>query len=306
MLAHLAQASRRPSRSWLSVACARRTYAEKADKSVLGGDPSYAVWLRTEGAKFKDPFKPNNWLGGEVPFPLNPTFKPPTPISDAVRTAIWNEYMLDPVKFNVRVLAQRHGLSIARVDAILRLKGLEQQWKKGKQLQTGFLKGMEYILGVTDKQSSRRALRSAAAELGEDAVEADAVSEATKSRARDRYQRLFWEPVTEGKTPVVPNSLARAAVDAVNTVAAREASKLKKLRNLSTEPQPEHVIERPGRPTIRFVDVGAKFIDVDDRLKRINAAKRRQVMKRRRRVRDTVGAQSQQNESQVTQGELDV
>ncbi|KAI9057780.1 hypothetical protein FKP32DRAFT_1597999 [Trametes sanguinea] len=212
--------------------------------------------------------------------------------------------MLDPVKFNVRVLAQRHGLSIARVDAILRLKGLEQQWKKqGKQLQTGFLKGMEYILGVTDKQSARRALRSAAAELGEDAVEADAVSEATKSRSRDRYQRLFWEPVTEGKAPVVPNSLARAAVDAVNTVAAREASKLKKLRNLSAEPQPARVIERPGRPTIRFVDVGAKFIDVDDRLKRINAAKRRQLMKRRRRASDTVSEQSQQKEGQVAQGE---
>lgn len=38
--------------------------------------------------------------------------------------------MRDPEKFNVRVLAQRHGLSIARVDAILRLKGLEEQWRK--------------------------------------------------------------------------------------------------------------------------------------------------------------------------------
>ncbi|CDO73048.1 hypothetical protein BN946_scf185007.g102 [Trametes cinnabarina] len=302
MLAHLAQASRRPGRSWLSVAGARRTYAEKADKSVLGGDPSYAVWLRSEGAKYKEPHRPKNWLGGQ-PFPLNPTFKPPSPVSDAVRTAIWDEYMLDPFKYNVRVLAQKHGISIARVDAILRLKGLEHQWRKGKQLQAGFLKGMEYVLGVTEPRSSRRAVRIASDELGEDAVEADAVSEATKSRARDRYQRLFWEPVTEGKSPVVPGSLARAAVDAVKTVAAKEAAKLKKLRNLNTEPEPERVLERAHRPTIRFVDVGAKFIDVDDRLKRIRAAKRRTLMKRRRRSRQVAGEQSLESESHVTQGE---
>lgn len=70
---------------------------------------------------------------------------------------------------------------------------------QGKQLQTGFLVGMEYILGVTEKQKSTHGLARASQELGEDAVEADAVSEATKSRARDRYQRLFWEPITEGK-----------------------------------------------------------------------------------------------------------
>lgn len=70
---------------------------------------------------------------------------------------------------------------------------------QGKQLQTGFLAGMEYILGVTEKSRSTTGLARASQELGEDAVEADAVSEATKSRARDRYQRLFWEPVTEGK-----------------------------------------------------------------------------------------------------------
>ncbi|KAI8990591.1 eukaryotic mitochondrial regulator protein-domain-containing protein [Trametes punicea] len=296
MLAHLAQASRRPARSWLSVA-ARRTYADKGEKSDLGGDPSYAVWLRTEGVKYKEPHKPRNWLGGE-PFPLNPTFKPPAPISDAIRTVIWEEYMFDPAKFNVRALAQRHGLSIARVDAILRLKGLEEQWRKvrGKQLQTGFLKGMEHILGVT---ATRRGIYVAAEQLGEDAVEADAVSEATKSRARDRYQRLFWEPVVEGKSPVVPTALERASADAVNIASAKGASKLKKLRNLSTEPQPERILERPGRPTIRFVDVGAKFLDVDDRLRRIEAAKRRTLMKHRRRARVALAEQSQPSSGQV-------
>ena len=43
---------------------------------------------------------------------------------------IWQEYMVNPNESRVRVLAQRHGLSIARVDAILRLKGLEEHWIK--------------------------------------------------------------------------------------------------------------------------------------------------------------------------------
>lgn len=38
--------------------------------------------------------------------------------------------MLDPEMNNVRALAARHGISIKRVDAILRLKGLEESWKK--------------------------------------------------------------------------------------------------------------------------------------------------------------------------------
>ncbi|KAJ8483155.1 hypothetical protein ONZ51_g4888 [Trametes cubensis] len=294
MLAHLTQASRRPARSWLSVASSRRNYAAKVDTS---SDPEYGVWLRKEGVKYREPHKPKNWLGGEVPFPLNPTFKPPTPLSDDVRTAIWREYMLDPVQYDVRKLAQRHGLSIARVDAILRLKGLEEHWKKGKQLQTGFLAGMEYILGVTEKSRSTTGLARASQELGEDAVEADAVSEATKSRARDRYQRLFWEPVTEGKIPITPTALSRASVDAVKISAAKDAAKLKKLRGLSVESESERVVERPGRPTMRFVDVGAKFLDVDDRLKRISAAKRRSHRKRQRRTRAGTAEASQQSEA---------
>jgi predicted xylose isomerase-like sugar epimerase len=38
--------------------------------------------------------------------------------------------MLDPEVNNVRALAAQHGISIKRVDAILRLKGLEAAWKK--------------------------------------------------------------------------------------------------------------------------------------------------------------------------------
>ena len=58
---------------------------------------------------------------------------------------------------------------------------------------------MEEILGVTDNFKAFRSLTGRGKqELGEDATEADA-SSSTKDRLRDRYQRLFWEPVVEGR-----------------------------------------------------------------------------------------------------------
>lgn len=86
-------------------------------------------------------------------------------------------------------------------------------------------------------------------------------------------------------------------MDAVKISAAKDAAKLKKLRGLSVESETERVVERPGRPTMRFVDVGAKFLDVDDRLKRISAAKRRSHRKRQRRTRAGTAEASQQSEA---------
>lgn len=40
--------------------------------------------------------------------------------------------MADPLRNSVRVLAERNFLSMKRVDAILRLKGLEEHWKQAR------------------------------------------------------------------------------------------------------------------------------------------------------------------------------
>ena len=68
MLAHLAQASRRPARSWFALA-PRRQYAAKTEggpEDPFTQGPTYALWLRTEGIKYKEPHRRKNWLGGEV------------------------------------------------------------------------------------------------------------------------------------------------------------------------------------------------------------------------------------------------
>ncbi len=69
-------------------------------------------------------------VSGCQPFPLNPSFKPPTPVSDALRNTLYQAFMANPEANSVRNLAGRYHLSIKRVDAILRLKGLEESWIK--------------------------------------------------------------------------------------------------------------------------------------------------------------------------------
>ena len=61
---------------------------------------------------------------------MNPSFLPPPPISDALRTKIYQEFMRDPKENSVRALSQTYHISLKRVDAILRLKGLENAWVK--------------------------------------------------------------------------------------------------------------------------------------------------------------------------------
>ena len=76
-------------------------------------------------------------LSGYQPFPLNPSFKPPTPVSDALRKTLYQSFMANPNANSVRNLASRYHLSIKRVDAILRLKGLEENWIKVRLLFLG-------------------------------------------------------------------------------------------------------------------------------------------------------------------------
>ncbi|KAH9837357.1 eukaryotic mitochondrial regulator protein-domain-containing protein [Rhodofomes roseus] len=302
MLAHLRTAApcRTPaswtvlSRSRGLASLSRASEEEDDDESTFmnarkkgdATDPSFPKWLASTGKFYRDPVRPRNWLGGKVPFPLNPSFKPPTPVSDRLRTQIYDEYMLNPEVYNVRALSERHGISIQRVDAILRLKGLEESWKKeNKPLQTGFQVGMEEILGVTDNIKTVRGAAQGSQELGSDATQADAANPVGKARARDRYQRLFWEPVVEGQEPVVLRELERARMQARSRARAVADAKDAQVQVPHPKEEVHAVVERPGRPAIKFIDVGGAYVDVDERLERLKAAKHRSELKAKRRAR---------------------
>ncbi|OCH95683.1 hypothetical protein OBBRIDRAFT_787888 [Obba rivulosa] len=200
---------------------------------------------------------------------------------------MWNEFISDPQLYNERLLAERYGMSIARVRAILRLKGLEEYWQKeGKPIQTGFQLGMEEILGVNEEKAriTDVVFRRGQAELGEDTTGADLDADSV-DRARERYQRLFWEPVVEGKDPITPGVIEKARADVQAAKRAARAAKIEHVLPSRDQASPTQVIvQQPMRSyAVKFVDVRGKFVDSDDILHRRKEAQRRKAVKRRRR-----------------------
>ena len=68
---------------------------------------------------------------------------------------------------------------------------------QGRALQTGFLVGMEAILGVRDNEQSKTDSQAPVLDVDE----ADALDqEEGRRRARQRYQHLYWESIPEGES----------------------------------------------------------------------------------------------------------
>ncbi|KAJ7110330.1 eukaryotic mitochondrial regulator protein-domain-containing protein [Mycena crocata] len=265
---------------------------EEAAEAEEGEDGKTFKSFLKVNEKFRIASKPRNWLTprrsedtsstADSPFPMNPSFKPPTPISDVVRNRMYADYMLDPETNSIRALSQRYHISLKRVEAILRLKGLEQAFVKGKPLQTGFQWGMEMLLGVKSQSEPER-LDAHTADLLEESENRDA--------ARQRFQRQYWESIVDdGKAsheePILPAALERA-----KKIAERYAEKraelgstprlMPRFKDTPTVKSPRQKVQtvvRPGRIPIQFIDVGGKFMNVDERLERMAMAERRNAM----------------------------
>ncbi|KAF9270760.1 hypothetical protein L218DRAFT_915125 [Marasmius fiardii PR-910] len=230
---------------------------------------------------------PHRWLGREGPFPLNRTFKPPPPLQDALKNRMYEEYMEDPVKNSLRALSQRYHISLKRVDAILRLKGMEQAWVKGRPLQTGFVRGMERVLDVAKSWDLPRT------NPRYDTSQADSLEEAeNRDAARQRYQRSYWESIPEhGGEPIVPAALEHAKRMAVRM--AEKARKEKDTRYLpiiadtefiKTPKEPLVVAKREGRPDVHFIDVGAKYVNPLEEDKRLGRAASRARLREKKAI----------------------
>ncbi|PVV04090.1 hypothetical protein BB560_001410 [Smittium megazygosporum] len=110
------------------------------------------AWLNREGARFKNVVPGStNYVGGKVPFPLNPYFRPSPPMSDELKDRIYHRYLSDPFRNTPHFLGRVYKISYKRVEAILKLKAIEATMlDKGNALQKKFQKGMENVLGVPD------------------------------------------------------------------------------------------------------------------------------------------------------------
>ena len=112
-------------------------------------DPSVTAWLeKGDGLKYRHGRNGTNWIGS-TPFPQNPSFRPPPPLSDALKTRIYSLYQSDMVKYTPTKLSLDYKVSVDRVKAVIRLKDLEKSWvERGHTLQLEHLHGMEKHLGV--------------------------------------------------------------------------------------------------------------------------------------------------------------
>ncbi|KDN42094.1 hypothetical protein RSAG8_06952, partial [Rhizoctonia solani AG-8 WAC10335] len=114
--------------------------AFKRGKQTKVDPQAVESWFRGEGLPYLNPIPgKSNWLGGDIPYIDNPTFKPPPPLSDVVKSSIYDRYLkaLQPAASKsdshaqtLRTLSEQFGISIARVEAIIRLKEYERQYQK--------------------------------------------------------------------------------------------------------------------------------------------------------------------------------
>ncbi|KAJ7070492.1 eukaryotic mitochondrial regulator protein-domain-containing protein [Mycena amicta] len=295
-----------PSRSIPSASLRRKSNEDDPDDaegatataSADGdGTTTFPMFLRNN-EKYKLA-TPHNWMTQkddeppESPFFTNPSFKPPAPISDQLRNRMYKQYMLDPEKNDIRALSQRNHLSLKRVEAILRLKGLEAAHVKGKQLQTGFLWGMEMLLGVRET-TDEELIRGREPSLDPvDVHDADMLEQVeNRDAARQRFQRQYWESVVDdGKEPLLPASLEHSRQLAIRSAerALKDKSnprlmpRFKDTATIKSPRQKVQVVEMEGRLPVHFVDIGGRFIEVKERERRMVRSERRRAFKIGRR-----------------------
>ncbi|KIM32941.1 hypothetical protein M408DRAFT_189572 [Serendipita vermifera MAFF 305830] len=252
--------------------------ANESESSRKQGE--HTRWLLTQGQQYRRPNENGpNWLGGSVPFPMNPSFKPPTPISDKVRTQIFNLYMNE--NMGEQELSSRFGLGVSRVKAILRLKKLEQLWIKDRVCQRRFQADMERYLGVPAPSAERdRPVVKDRQVSNQIDVDFDKFS-IGKSK---HLQRVFFEVVPEGEYPPLAQymDMEEAVAEQAEQMGATEkafararalvvvpASTLQK-DGTPSKPATRYqwfYPNRAGRAPHTFVDVGHRYLQKSDTLK---------------------------------------
>ncbi|KAI9492388.1 eukaryotic mitochondrial regulator protein-domain-containing protein [Zychaea mexicana] len=107
-------------------------------------------WAREGGgARFARPSQGTTNYLSTTPFPSNPLFQPRPPLTDAARQEIYDTFTENPEDWSIRKLATKYGISMRRVEAVLKLKEAEKELEmNGVALQKKFAKGMEKLMGA--------------------------------------------------------------------------------------------------------------------------------------------------------------
>ncbi|ORY01634.1 hypothetical protein K493DRAFT_347186 [Basidiobolus meristosporus CBS 931.73] len=125
---------------------------EEEDNLPEGKLRKATLWFAAEGKQFEKPVWGQTNYVYETPFPMNPLFKPSAPVSDYIKEEIFKTHTFEPLTWTPRKLATKYGLSLKRVEAIIKLKAHEREMvDKGFSMQTQFRKGMESMMGVDNR-----------------------------------------------------------------------------------------------------------------------------------------------------------
>ncbi|CAO1624345.1 unnamed protein product [Sympodiomycopsis kandeliae] len=128
----------------------RRPRTQAGEGTNIEEETTFVDWYRGPGSEsFADPPQGRGpfWIS-RTPFPMNPSFNPPPPVSQKYKDAMWTLHLQDPQKYNLRFLSQHYGFTLERTQAILRLKALEAEMTtRNVPLQLDFQENMERLIG---------------------------------------------------------------------------------------------------------------------------------------------------------------
>jgi hypothetical protein len=100
---------------------------------------SFVQWVNGPGKTYARPAEGRNrtnYLDGKThPFPLNPAFQPTPPLSSSVKQQIVEDWK---VGVGLRQLSTKWGVSLERIDAILKLQQVREKWDAQVSSQDGF------------------------------------------------------------------------------------------------------------------------------------------------------------------------
>ncbi|KAL7424097.1 hypothetical protein Q5752_001682 [Cryptotrichosporon argae] len=114
-----------------------------------GAVSGYHDWLGQVGGRFASVPKGEKarWLGGDVPYASNPSFRPPPPLSNDLMDAL--DADLRKAGATTGDVAQRWNVSKARLRAVRRLKEVEREFaRQSIPLQHAYQSNMETLLGA--------------------------------------------------------------------------------------------------------------------------------------------------------------
>ncbi|KAG0227412.1 hypothetical protein BGW42_002967 [Actinomortierella wolfii] len=213
----------------------------------------FVKWAESEGKAYENPSFAGPKYISETPFPMNPLFKPTPPISNAAKDEIYKLHRSDVNKWTPRQLGTKYNISIKRVEAILRLKHLEQEMiQEGFIPQTKFTQGMEQLMGVRKERSAAFAepLVDVLPHVG--APKFEAIEEEEEFTAADAARVLKRRPLAEIKERLLEDERRSPfkLVDSVNGVPKKEP--------LQTTPISQNTSESNPRFKFMFKDTSKK------------------------------------------------